>query len=216
MNIDKSNIEKVKDSYDSVAGIYVDKCFYELDYKPFDRNILERFSQMTKSMGKVCDMGCGPGEIAAYLKKCGSDVMGIDISDEMIIQASKLTPGVSFIQDNMFSLSLDSNSLAGIAAFYAIVNYEIDSLDKAFLEFYRVIVNSGYLLIAFHIGDNKLFEVKGFLNSQKNLDFCYFNIDDILLKLQNTGFVIEEAIIRYPYEQEYPTKRAYIIAKKSL
>lgn len=214
MGIRNVQIEKVKESYDLVAKEYAAKCFYELDYKPFDRDILKRFSEMTKNWGKVCDIGCGPGEIAAYLKECGSDVIGIDISVEMVKQASKLTPNINFIQGDMFNLSLENNSLAGIAAFYAIVNYEIDDLDKVLNEFNRVICDNGYLLIAFHIGDNRPFEVKGFFNTPNNINFCYFDIDDIILKLENKGFQIEEAIIRYPYKQEYPTKRAYIIAKK--
>jgi SAM-dependent methyltransferase len=30
---------------------------------------------------------CGPGEVACYLKNCGLDVTGVDISAEMIAQA---------------------------------------------------------------------------------------------------------------------------------
>lgn len=204
----------IRESYDLAAEDYAKEFFSELDGKPFDRSILKRFSKLTAGKGKVCDIGCGPGEVACYLKKCGSDVIGVDFSAEMIRQASLLTPDITFLQGDMFRLPFDNNSLAGMTAFYAIVNYRPESVGEAFSEFYRVISGGGYLVIAFHAGKNRVFEVNRFFNKKTKLRFCFFDTDDIMGKLVKAGFQIDEALVRYPYKDEHPTKRTYIIARK--
>jgi trans-aconitate methyltransferase len=37
-------------------------------------HVVARFAKMTIDQGKVYDLGCGPGHIAAYLKTNGVDV----------------------------------------------------------------------------------------------------------------------------------------------
>jgi hypothetical protein len=50
-----------KTSYDRVADEYVRRIFDELQHKPLDRLLLDRFAASVRGMGPVCDMGCGPG-----------------------------------------------------------------------------------------------------------------------------------------------------------
>jgi len=64
MNVD---INQLQDSYDQVAGEYVTRIFHELEHKPLDRALLDRFAAEVRGLGTVCDMGCGPGHIAQYL-----------------------------------------------------------------------------------------------------------------------------------------------------
>jgi len=35
--------------------------FDELDSKPFDRAVLDRFAASVKGRGRVCDLACSPG-----------------------------------------------------------------------------------------------------------------------------------------------------------
>jgi ubiquinone/menaquinone biosynthesis C-methylase UbiE len=132
----------------------------------------------------------------------------------MIKQASLLTPDIPFYRDDMRALSLKEASLSGIAAFYAIVNYEMNVVKKVFAEFHRVLKKDGILLLAFHTGENEVLEVKRFFGRDIKLGFTLFRPDDILKRLEHIGFTIEEAIIRYPYRDEHQTKRAYILARK--
>jgi ubiquinone/menaquinone biosynthesis C-methylase UbiE len=86
----------------------------------------------------VCDMGCGPGQVARYLHEAGAPVFGLDLSPQMLEQARQLNPGISFREGNMLALDLQDRTLAGIAAFYAIVNIPKDSLPLVFREMERV------------------------------------------------------------------------------
>lgn len=206
----------IRSYYNIIANEYARDYFEELKFKPFDREILLRFCELTKNFGLVCDIGCGPGEIARFLKNFGVDVLGIDLSEEMIKEAIRLNPDILFRIGDMKKLQLNNDSLSGITAFYAIVNLTLEEVKQAIKEFYRVIKENGHLLISFHIGDNEAVTVEKTVHKEKVfVDFRFFNIDDILKIIEDIGFNVMETIIRYPYRGvEYESKRAYILAKK--
>ena len=51
-------------SYDQVAAEYAEKFKDEMDDKPFDRDCLNRLAREVGGLSPICDMGCGPGQIA--------------------------------------------------------------------------------------------------------------------------------------------------------
>ena len=53
--------------YDAVAEEYAARFFDELAAKPLDRALLECVVELTRGLGVVADIGCGPGQIARYL-----------------------------------------------------------------------------------------------------------------------------------------------------
>jgi trans-aconitate methyltransferase len=91
-------------SYDRVADEYVRRIFEELQHKPLDRQLLDRFAASVRDVGLVCDMGCGPGHVARYLHEHGVQVCGVDLSAEMVDRARRLTPAVEFQQGDMMAL----------------------------------------------------------------------------------------------------------------
>ena len=207
--------QRVESFYDAVADAYVDRFYGELDHKPFDRHWLHRLAALTRDRGRVCDIGCGPGQIARYLRERGDDVFGADLSEEMLRQARRLNPGIEFQRQDMLSLTLPSDSLGGIAAFYAIVHLTLDQAEVAFRELRRVLAPGGFLLIAFHIGDEPI-HVDELLGRKVSADFMLFQPDDVIARLASAGLAVEEVTIRYPYKDvEHPSKRAYILARKA-
>ncbi len=133
----------------------------------------------------------------------------------MIEQARQLNPGISFREGNMLALDLPDNTLAGIAAFYAIVNLPKEALPIAFREMLRVLQPDGLLLLAFHIGEESL-HPEELWGRPISMNFFYFQPADIQNDLQDAGFLIEQTIEREPYapEVEHQSRRAYIFARK--
>jgi SAM-dependent methyltransferase len=207
-------INAIRESYDLLAEEYARRISDELQHKPLDRELLDRFAQRTNGQGEVCDMGCGPGHVARYLRDAGANVFGLDLSPGMVDQARKLNPDIPFREGNMLSLDLADGSLAGIAAFYAIVNIPRLSLPAVFREMHRVLRPDGLLLLAFHTGNEVLHEDE--LWGQKiSMDFLLFPPSEIRLSLEAAGFTIAEVVERGPYpDVEYQSQRAYIVAHK--
>src|SRR4030095_3158718 len=85
-------------SYDRVAEQYAIEYFEELKRKPFDCQRLDEFAKSVKGNGEVCELGCGPGQVARYLKDRGVDMCGIDLSPEMVRVAARLNPEIRLPQ----------------------------------------------------------------------------------------------------------------------
>ena len=207
--------QSVRESYDRVAEEYARRLFNELQQKPLDRELLNRFAAEVIGRGEVCDMGCGPGHVARHLRDSGTTVFGLDFSPRMLEQARQLNPDISFLEANMMALDLQDGRLAGIAAFYAVVNIPKESLTVVFREMERVLQPGGLLLVAFHTGDEVLHEDE-LWGLPISLDFFFFQPSVIQQYIEAAGLAVEEIIERGPYppEVEYQSRRAYIFARK--
>ena len=208
--------QSIRESYDRLADEYARRIFNELQHKPFDRELLDRFAAKIVGRGEVCDMGCGPGQVARYLSDAGATVFGLDLSRRMLEQARQFNPDISFREGNMMSLDLADGTLAGIAAFYAIVNIPKASLPWVFQEMQRVLQPGGLLLLAFHSGDEILHEDE-LWGRPISKDFFLFQPLAIRHDIEAAGFAIEEIIERDPYPPEvgYQSRRVYIFSRKS-
>jgi ubiquinone/menaquinone biosynthesis C-methylase UbiE len=133
----------------------------------------------------------------------------------MIEQARSLNAGIRFQEGDMLALDLPSESLAGIAAFYAIVNIPEISLPVVFREMARVLRPGGVLLLAFHIGDEAL-HVEELWGQPIQMSFFLFQPERIRQHLESAGLHVEEIVERDPYapDVEHQTRRAYILARK--
>lgn len=207
----------IRASYDRLADEYTRRIFNELDNKPFDRELLNRFAAEVSALGEVCDMGCGPGHVARFLRDAGVTVFGLDLSPKMLEQARQLNPDIPFREGNMMALDLPDGTLAGIAAFYAIVNIPKESLPLVFREMARVMKPGGVLLLAFHIGDEALHEEE-LWGRPISMDFFLFQPPEIRRYLEAAGLVVEEILQRGSYapEVEYQSHRAFFFARRPL
>jgi SAM-dependent methyltransferase len=210
--MDQQSILDLRDGYDRVANEYVERIFNELENKPLDRQLLDRFAESVQ--GLACDLGCGPGHIARYLRERGADVCGIDLSPEMIEQARRLNPGIDFKQGNMLSLDIADEALGGIAAFYSIIHVPRAEVVQALGEMKRVLRPGGLLLLSFHVGEEML-HVDELWGEKVSLDFIFFRPDEMEGYMKSAGFEVEEVVERPPYENvEYQSRRAYVFARK--
>lgn len=200
------------DGYDKVATHYAGKYQHELDYKAFDRKMLQLLAEKVGDSGQICDMGCGPGQIASYLHSIGADVSGIDLSEQMVIEAGKLNPEITFQQGNMLNLNkVADNKFAGIAAFYCIIHIPYDRVVDALKELRRVLKPGGHLLLTFHIGD-EIRHIESWFEEDVNVDFRFFEVAHMKDYLQLAGFTLAEIIERENYPEEVATRRAYFFA----
>ncbi|MBF0522448.1 MAG: class I SAM-dependent methyltransferase [Candidatus Omnitrophica bacterium] len=88
-------------------------------------------SQIADLSGKrICDVGCGLGDLYPYLKKCfkNVDYMGIDISEKLIERARECFPKVQFeirdILDGTFKKKFDFVLASGTLS-YKMKNHKV-------------------------------------------------------------------------------------------
>lgn len=205
----------VRDSYDSAASAYADHLFTELEQKPLDRHLLNRFAEAARGRGWVVDLGCGPGHVAKYLRDQGVSVIGVDLSAEMIKVAGNLSPGIDFRVGDMRRLDFEDASLAGVVAFYSIVHFDPAELSAVFREMRRVLRQDGLALISFHVGD-QVVHVDDLYGAPVSLDFRFHVPDEVSEALRGAHLHVTEKVEREPYEgAEYPSRRCYLLARAS-
>ena len=207
--------EDLQSSYDRVAGDYAGHFRDEMEKKPFDRKMLDWLIEKVGERGVICDMGCGPGQIASYLHDRGVKVCGIDLSPAMIERALELNPDIAFQQGDMLALTTVDDSYGGIAAFYSIVHVPRPAVVQALRELKRVLRPGGVLLLTFHLGQ-EIIHLDEWWGKEVSLDFIFFEREEMKGYLRTAGFELQEVIERDPYREdvEHQSRRAYIFAQK--
>jgi SAM-dependent methyltransferase len=207
--------EGLKESYDRVAEDYAKHFRDELDEKPFDRKMLDWLAERVGDLGVICDAGCGPGQVARYLHGKGVKACGLDVSRGMVERARSLNPEIQFRQGDMLALDgVADDSYGGVAAFYSVIHVPRPSLARALGELKRVLRPGGVLLLTFHVGRETVHRDEWW-GKEVSLDFIFFETEEMKSQLKTAGFELREAIERDPYpEVEYPSRRAYIFARK--
>jgi ubiquinone/menaquinone biosynthesis C-methylase UbiE len=179
-----------------------------------DREILARFALEIKGKTPVWDFGCGSGNTTRYLKDLGIDISGLDISEEMLVQARQNHPDIRFQRGDLLKLRFKNNSIYGVVAFYAIVHFTTEQVETAFREIFRVLQSGGKFLLTFHIGEGTI-HLDNYLGRKVDIDFMFFPSDFIRSCLQKFGFCNIELTERDPYPGvEYQSRRAYVLATK--
>lgn len=200
--------------YTKVAEEYVQRIYDELKDKPLDRQLLDKFARQVQGLGTVCDLGCGPGQVARYLRDRGLDVCGLDLSPGMVEQARQLNPDIEFTQGNMLALDIPDESWIGIAAFYSIIHIPRVQIVTALQELKRLLKPGGWLLLAFHLGQ-EIIHLEEWWGQAVSLDFIFFTSTEMEGYVKAAGFHLEETIEREPYPNvEHASRRAYIFATK--
>jgi SAM-dependent methyltransferase len=207
-------VVNIQASYDCVADEYARRIFDELQYKPIDRLLLDRLAEGVPGGGLICDLGCGPGQVARYLYERGAHAIGVDLSVHMVELAQQLNPEIKFCQGNLMALAVADEAWAGIAAFYSLIHIPRADVVTALYELKRVLQPGGLLLVAFHIG-TEVVHIEEWWGQPVSADFVYFQPAEMQAYLQAAGFHIEDLIERPPYpDVEHPSHRAYILSRK--
>ena len=201
-------------TYDRVADEYVRRIADELQHKPLDCQLLDRFAADVRDVGPACDMGCGPGHVARYLHAHGVQVCGVDLSAELVERARRLNPDIEFQQGDMTALDIADEAWAGIAAFYSLIHIPRADMVHALRELRRVLQPGGVLLLSFHIGQDSI-HLDEWWGHKVCVDFFLFDSAEMTRYLTAAGFEIEEVIEREPYPTvEHQSRRSYIFARR--
>lgn len=205
-------------SYDAVARAYDHQLRDELDGKPLDRALLTAFVELVGS-GIIADLGCGPGHVTRFLAARHADVIGMDLSPEMIAVARERAPDLHFEVGSMLRLPVEDGAWVGAIALYSIIHLTDDELVTACREFARAIGLGGWLLVAFHVESAEFavgttHHMTDWFGANVDLDGRFLDPDDVIGPLQAAGFTIVARLDRQPVpDVEYPSRRCYLLAR---
>ena len=204
---------KVLAAYEAVAEAYSEALLDELTEKPFDIWLLERIAEMAD--GPLIDLGCGPGQIAAFLADQGVEVHGLDASPAMVAQARANFSDLDFTVGRFHQLLRPKNAAAwgAIVAWYAFVHLAPSELPGVLRMVGATLAPGGVLALALHLGDGVLHADELF-GIEVDLDFVTHDRDQVLASVEAAGLQVAEWYVRAPVPSEAQTTRLYVLARR--
>ena len=193
-------LSDTRSSYDADASGYADQVRGLLDENPYLRASLTLFAQLVDDAGggPVADIGCGPGYVAAHLHEAGVEVIGIDLSPEMIAIARRDYPDVRFEVGTMTDLALADASVAGIIAFWSVIHVPDEVVPGVFEQFRRVLRPGSPLLVGFHVGDETRHSTEGYSGRPINVDSHRRRPSKVAGWLRDATFTVEAELVMRP------------------
>ncbi len=180
---------KIKEAYDVIAYNYNDR----IDHKPhnayYDRpNTMALVGEVNNKL--VLDAACGPGKYAEILMKQGANVIGFDISPEMIkcAKGRNERKGHFFTHDlsKPFEMLMDDSFDVVLCA---LAMHYVENWDITIQEFHRVLKPSGKLVISI---EHPFFEYEYFKAEN------YFAVEPVKCTWNGFGIPVEIHSFRRP------------------
>lgn len=152
--------ETISSMFDSIAPVY-DRLNHLLSFgidRSWRRRLVRAVSSFCALRGgevKVLDMACGTGDVSIALRRKGLDVVGADISENMLALARKKAPEIDFRYGDASELPFADGSFDAVTIAFGIRNF--DKRAQCIRELHRVLKDGGMLAIAeFSIPRNRL------------------------------------------------------------
>jgi ubiquinone/menaquinone biosynthesis C-methylase UbiE len=181
---------------------------------PIDRSVLAAFVELIKerTTGRVADIGCGPGRVAAFLAENGLDVVGVDLSRTMLSIARTAHPHIEFMEGQLDALPIETGVLAGAVCWYSVIYTPSDRLVEAFGELMRVLISGGYLLLAFQAGSGESVHRAQAHGTQLPLTTYTHSVEQVVAYLEAIGFKIYSTVFRAPELEHETAPQGFIVA----
>lgn len=199
---------QLRSTYDTVASAYEARFVDELDTKPRDRELLASFS--TRAEDPVVELGCGPGQVGAFVRTRGRWVAGADLSLEMARLAARRLDTV--LTADLRRLPLRAHSVGGIVAFYCVIHLSRPELPAMFAEVARALRPGGIVLVTAHEGRGQL-EHDEFLGHAVPFVATLYELGELVQAAESAGLSVTLAERRAPYPDESGTTRLHLMAE---
>jgi len=204
------------EQYGGFAYLY-DRLMEDVDYGEWANYVETIMMQEANKPHKILELACGTGNITIPLSHKGYDVIGLDISEDMLMvaknKALKNNKNIFFIQQDMTDLQLE-DKYDCVLSMCDGINYIVNEKDltKVFQNVYDTLEDEGVFI--FDISSH--YKIKNILGNNtfgENLDdICYiwenyFDEDSSTIEMELTFFVQDGKY--YRKEEEYHIQRAY-------
>jgi len=138
----KDLLDLNKRAWDNIARRYDDKSKTPIS------DVFDVFTGMLPVKGRVLDLGCGTGlPYARYLVEKGFDVLGVDLSEEMVKVASKNVPEASFVQLSMNEMTY-RDEFDGVVSSFSMLLLPPCLFRETASRIYSALVEGGYFYLS--------------------------------------------------------------------
>jgi ubiquinone/menaquinone biosynthesis C-methylase UbiE len=189
ISMSKEEIEKTKRNYDKVAD------FFEERTQEMQINDIDRFIEMVKTgkNPKILDIGCGPGRDASTFVKQDIDVVGVDISEEMLNIARNKVPEATFKKMDMRNLYFNSETFDGVWSAGSLQHIPKSEMDDLLSNIHSILKDGGIFFSDLREGEGEILEETNDYGEVIQRFMVYWQKDEFIQYLKDAGFEILSA-----------------------
>ena len=207
--------DKVRAAYAAVAASYAEQLFNELTGLPFESWLLRRVVELSDG-APVIEVGTGPGHVAAFLAEAGADATGLDLTPEMVDEARRRYPGVSYQVGDLRQLIRPTthDGWGAVLAWYSLIHLAASELPAAIASLMRPLRTNGWLVLALHAGA-EVRTLTDWFGHAIDLGFVLHDPAEIVATVERAGLLDIEWYHRGPFTSRgETTQRLYVLARK--
>lgn len=195
---------ETREAYDEVADTYADHFATTTPEAPIDLAMVAHFMSFLPDGARVLDAGCGAGRMMPLLAEQGCDVVGIDLSPEMIRRAGRDHPEHPSYVASLTAMPFDGGRFEGVFAWYSTIHSSDDDVAAMLREFRRVLHPGGHVLVAFQTGEGARDVAAGYRSRGHDIVLMRWgrSVDRMIRALNDAGFAVVATLERAAVEGE--------------
>lgn len=206
--------------YENFAQVY-DTYMNDIPYDEWTNYVLEIFNKHKKpdTTGIICELGCGTGNMTTRLAEKGFDMIGIDISEQMLMAArEKSDSSILYLEQDMTEFEL-YGTVDAIVSFCDSINYITEEEDL--LQVFKLVNNYLDINGLFVFDINTIYKFQNILSDncfcQTTEDSAYtwenYYDEQSCINEFYTNFFIKDTDNKYNRYEEYHYEKGYTINK---
>jgi SAM-dependent methyltransferase len=204
--MDKS--KQASSVYDKIAKSYAEEFSKPSEY-------LNEFLDLLPNNSKILDAGCGVGVDSGFVNSKGFEVIGLDLSKEMVNIAKEKFPEIDFREQDIRELDFSPESFDGIIASCSLIHIPKNDVPYLLEKFSQILNENGIIYIALKGGKSEEIFIDEPFKPDEKLFLNIISFEEIENLLVKNGLSIVKKYEREPKsKEELNYTKLYVIAKK--
>ncbi len=143
----------VADFYNKTATEWSDEILKEKKESEILKKFYSCFSLAGTKAPRILDMGCGAGYDSRILASLGANVIGIDLSENLVNIAKNKIKNVRFVVGDITESLTALGRFDGISCLATLTYVDVQKMKQTFFNIGQVLKRGGLLLVSSHDGD---------------------------------------------------------------
>lgn len=203
----KDSLDETIAVYDRLGAKYADKIAHVRLPQ------LQEFINMFSGIARILDLGCAAGRDSAILRDAGFEVVGVDLSKNLLKLAKERVLGVKFLCMDARRLNFEHDTFDGIWAHAMLLNLDRSEVPSVLHDFWRIMKPKGICLIGVKEGKGEKFIGEDLVDNMKRRE-TYFGQSEMKGLLSEIGFEISKSYIYGDELGRSTTKWIYVFSRK--
>ena len=157
---------------------------------------LDNFLKRLRKGSKILDIGCGTGHVARYLSKKGFNVVGVDLSERMLVTAKQKSPQSDFYLMDVREIKFKPQSYDAVLCLFVLNHVDHKEAKKVIGKMSKILRKKGHLFIAVPEGEGEEV-VPEPLNPRHKMYFSYYQKEFLKKELEKNGLKLLGVEDRY-------------------